>query len=124
QAPSFNILFPTPTSNQGSSQLSAAQTIRIPEYADGLVFDEEKGVEKIWLIWAADEVAELEPLKSWANEKDGGEIKDAAQIKALQGFLTARSAVEPEVITYETTKQTRVIMKGDILVKLVKLQHY
>jgi hypothetical protein len=69
-------------------------------------------------------VAELEPLKRWANPDDKGEIRDAAQIKALRAFLTTRSVAEPQVTRDEASKQTMVQMKGDVLVKLVNLQHY
>ncbi len=123
QASSFNILFPSPTANQGSAQLAAGQAIRIPEHDIGIIFDEQQGTEKLWLIWAAAEVAELEPLKRWANEQDLGAIKDAAQIESLRAFLAAHAA-ESQVTRDETSKQTIVKMKGDILVKLVNLQHY
>jgi serine/threonine protein kinase len=124
QASSFNILFPTPTTNQGLSQLSANQTVRIPDHDDGLEFDNEQGAEKLWLIWAADEVPELEILKNSANPQDVGEIKDAVLIKTLRDFLDARSAVEPQVTRDDTSNQTSVKMKGDVLVKLIKLQHH
>jgi hypothetical protein len=124
QASSFNYLFPTPTTNQGSAQLAAGTTFRIPDHDLGYLLDKEQGAEKLWLIWAAGEVAELEPLKKWANPQDLGEVKDAAQIKTLRDFLAARSAVEPQVTRDEALKQTTVKMKGDILVKLVNLQHY
>jgi serine/threonine protein kinase len=121
QASSFNTLFPT--ADQGSAQLAAGKTYRIPDHDDGFVLDDEQGTEKLWLIWAAREVAELEPLKSWANPKDAGEIKDIAQIKTLREFLTLRSAVEPQVGRNETNTKTMVKMTGDILVKLINLQH-
>jgi len=124
QASSFNLLFPTPTSNQGSAQLAAGQTVRIPDHDIGFVFDEEQGTEKLWLIWAAGAVAELEPLKRWANPQDLGAVKDAAQIETLRAFLAEHSAAKPQVTQDETSKQTMVKMKGDILVKLVNLQHY
>jgi serine/threonine-protein kinase len=124
QDSSFNILFPSPTANQGSAQISAGQTVRIPDHDDGFVFDEEQGAEKLWLIWADREVAELEKLKVWANPKDVGEIKDAAQIESLRAFLAMRSAANPQVTQDETSKQTMVKMTGDILVKLVNLRHY
>lgn len=124
QASSFNIMFPTPTANEGVSQLSAGKSIRIPEHDSGFVFDEQQGEEKIWLIWAAGELAELEPLKSWANSTDKGEIKDAAQIATLRAFLAERSAANPQVMRDDEGKQTMVKMNGDILVKLVKLNHY
>ncbi|MGE0130209.1 MAG: protein kinase [Blastocatellales bacterium] len=124
QASSFNILFPSPTANQGSAQLAAGQATRIPDHDIGFVFDEERGAEKLWLIWATGEVAEFEPLKRWANPQDVGEIKDAAQVESLRAFLTTRSATQPQVERDETNKQTIVKVKSDILVKLVNLQHY
>src|SRR5262245_37931443 len=124
QASSFNMLFPTPTANEGISQISAGKTISIPEHSDGFVFDEEQGEEKVWMIWAAGELAELEPLKSWVNLKDKGEIKDPAQIASLREFLAKRSAVKPQVSRDEESKQTMVKMTGDVMVKLVILQHY
>ncbi len=124
QDSSFNILFPTMTANQGSALLYAGKTFQIPNHEGGIVFDNEQGTEKLYLIWAAAEVAELEPLKKWANPQDKGEIKDPIQIKTLREFLAARSAAEPQVTRDEENKQTTVKMKGDVLVKLVKLQHY
>jgi hypothetical protein len=124
QASSFNTLFPTPTSNQGSALVSAGQTVRIPDHNDGFVLDKEQGEEKLWLIWAAGEVAELEPLKRWVNPNDAGEIKDAAQVESLRKFLATHSAAQPLSTIDQTTKQTRVKINGDILVKLVNLQHY
>jgi serine/threonine protein kinase len=124
QDSSFVILFPTPTTNQGSGRLSAGQTVSIPGHDDGFILDEEQGTEKLWLIWAAGEVAALEPLKRWANPRDKGAVKDAAQIKTLREFLAARSAAEPQLTPDEANKQTIVKMKGDVLVKLIKLDHY
>jgi hypothetical protein len=66
----------------------------------------------------------LEPLKSWANPKDAGEIKDAAQVESLRKFLATHSAAQPQVTRDDTSNQTMVKMNGDILVKLVNLQHY
>jgi serine/threonine protein kinase len=122
QDSSFNILFPTPTANQGSAQLAEGKIFRIPDHDIGFILDEEQGAEKLWLIWAASEVAELEPLKRWANPKDDGEIKDATEVKTLREFLAARSAAKPQVT--QDDKQTTVKMKGDLLVKLVNLQHH
>jgi serine/threonine protein kinase len=121
QASSFNTLFPT--ADQGAAQLAAGKSYRIPDHDGGFVLDDEQGTEKLWLIWAAGEVAELESLKRWAPPKDDGEIKDPAQIKSLREFLALRSAVEPQVRRNETNTKTMVKMTGDILVKLINLQH-
>ncbi|HEY6400187.1 MAG TPA: protein kinase [Blastocatellia bacterium] len=122
QASSFNILFPSPTSNGGVSQVPASQIIRIPDHNKGFVIDEEQGEEKLWLIWSAREVAGLEPLTHWANPDDAGEIKDATQVKTLREFLAAGAAKQPPFT--KNDKQTTVKMQGDILVKLVTLRHY
>ncbi|HEY7180372.1 MAG TPA: protein kinase [Blastocatellia bacterium] len=124
QASSFNILFPTPTTNQGLSKVSAGKPISIPDNQDGFVLDEAQGTEKIWMVWAAGEVAELEALKKWANPNDAGEVKDAAQIETLRAFLAARSSPEPQVVHDQTSRQTTVKMTGEIMVKLVNLEHY
>jgi hypothetical protein len=58
QASSFNFLFPTTTTNQGSAQISGGKTVRIPGHDEGFELDKEQGVEKLWLIWSASEVAD------------------------------------------------------------------
>jgi eukaryotic-like serine/threonine-protein kinase len=122
QASSFNFLFPTTTTNQGSARISAGGApLRIPGHDKGFVIDDDQGVEKLWLIWSASEVADLEPLKRWANDKDKGEVKDAADIKKLRDFLAKHSAAIPQVDKGE--EQTIVRMTGDILVKLIELRH-
>jgi len=120
---SFNILFPSPTSNQGLSQLRAGQQLSVPELGEGLVFYEENGNEKLWLIWSAKALDELEVLKGWANPQDKGEIKDTKQIDALRNFLTKYSTTLPETYKDESTKQTTLKGPGEILVKLIKLEH-
>jgi serine/threonine-protein kinase len=121
---SFNILFPSPTANQGSAQLAAGQTINIPEIGDGFIFDEEQGTERLWLIWTANAVAELEALKRWANPQDKGELRDADQAVALRDFLAKHSAIASDARKDEATKQTTVTGRGEILVKLIKLEHH
>jgi hypothetical protein len=121
---SFNILFPSPTANQGSAQLAAGQTISIPEIGDGFIFDEEQGTEKLWLIWTAGAVAELDALKRWANPQDKGEIRDADQAVALRDFLAKHSATAPDARKDEATKQTMITGRGEILMKLIKLEHH
>ncbi|HEU0185639.1 MAG TPA: protein kinase, partial [Blastocatellia bacterium] len=119
QTSSFNFLFPTTTTNQGSARISAGdKPLRIPDHNDGFVIDKEQGVEKLWLIWSASEVGDLEPLKRWANDKDKGEIKDAAEIGKLRDFLAKHSSATPQVDRDEDNKKTTVKMTGDILVKL------
>jgi serine/threonine-protein kinase len=120
----FNILFPSPTSNQGSSRLDANRQIIIPERGEGFVFDEESGAEKLWLIWSATAIDQLEVVKGWANPQDKGEIKDAKQIGALRDFLAKSSRAEPNSHKDDTTKQTALKNRGELMIKLVKLEHH
>ncbi len=120
---SYNILFPSPTSNQASSQLNAGQQISIPERGEGFVFDKESGTEKLWLIWSAKVIDNLEALKLWANHQDKGEIKDEVQIAALHDFLMKNSVTEPDAQRDDVKKQTVLKGRGDLMVKLVKLEH-
>jgi serine/threonine protein kinase len=124
QTSSFNLLFPTSTSNNGSAQVPLGRTVRIPDHDIGFVFDVEQGTEKLWLIWAAGELPALDALKSRATPQNMGAIEDTAQIESLRAFLGEHSVVEPQVNRDETSKRTTVTMKGDILVKLIKLQHF
>ena len=123
-APSFNVLFPSTTSNNNSAQLAANQQIQIPERGDGFIFDAEQGTEKLWLVWSANAVAELEAVKRWANPQDRGEVKDSAQASLLREFLAGHSTSKLDIEKDETKKQTIVKGKGDVLAKLVNLEHH
>lgn len=120
----FNILFPSPTSNNGVARLAAHQQVQVPERGDGFVFDAEEGTEKLWLVWSANPIEQLEALKRWANPVDKGEIKDAAQTASLREFLTRRATPAPEAQRNDETKQTTLTARADLFVKLIKLEHH
>jgi len=124
QKTAFNILFPSPTSNNGSARLTADQRLLIPERGDGFVVDADAGAEKLWLIWSAGAIDELDALKQWANPQDQGEIKDPRDADSLRNFLTRHVSPAPEVQQNEDATRTTLKTQGDILVKLVTLEHY
>jgi serine/threonine protein kinase len=121
QAYGFSILFPTPTTNQGSSKLTAAQQIQVPEKWFRLVKDE--GTEKLWIVWAAHPLENLEAMKKWANRTDLGEIKDPAQVSELKNLLARQAANPPAGEKNEAQKQTMLTQQGDVLVKMIALEH-
>lgn len=123
-ASAFNILFPSPTSNQGSAELAAGQQVQIPERGDGFVFDAEEGTEKLWLVWSNKAIDELETLKRWANPQDKGEIKDANQTASLREYLTHHATPAPELQRDDETKRTTLKARADLFVKLIKLEHH
>ena len=122
--PSYVLLFPSPTANQGSALLTANQQITIPERSNGFFFDKERGVEKVWLVWSASRVPELENVKTVTNPKDHGSITDPAQIRAVRDWLAKNNQpAQLAVETDEQNKQINIKGRGDTLVRQIKLEH-
>jgi serine/threonine protein kinase len=119
--PEFVALFPSQTANKGSSLLAADQLIQIPE-VHWFQFDEQAGVERLWLVFSEDAVPELESMKAFANEKTKGLITDMTQNKLVRDFLTAHSTSKPEAEKGDTL--TTVTTSGKLLVYAVRLEHH
>jgi serine/threonine protein kinase len=119
--PEFVALFPSQTANKGSSLLAADQQIQIPE-VHWFQFDEQAGVERLWLVFSEDAVPELESMKAFANEKTKGLITDMTQNKLVRDFLTAHSTSKPEAEKGDTL--TTVTTSGKLLVYAVRLEHH
>ena len=121
---SYNTLFPSVTSNNGSAEIAAGQSVWIPERGVGFVFDAQQGREKLWLICGAKPISELEAVKRWANPEDKGEIKDLAQVNALREFITRHSDEAITVEKEDAKLQTILHAKSDLLIRLVRLEHH
>jgi tRNA A-37 threonylcarbamoyl transferase component Bud32 len=126
--PNFNILFPGMENGGASPEIPASQIVQIPSPGrnrqdNWLIFDDEEGVENIWLVWSERVVPELEAVRSWANPKDQGAIRDLAQRVSVLRYLGPFSAVGPEVERIEAGKQTKLKAKGETLVWVMKLEH-
>jgi serine/threonine protein kinase len=122
--PDYVTLFPSPTANSGKSELAANQQINIPEIGDGFVFDQDQGTEKLWLIWSAKRLPELEILKSLANPSDKGQLRNPEQIRSVRDLIAKHAASPATVAKDETEKTTRVSGANDVIVHLVKLEHH
>jgi hypothetical protein len=122
RASSFNILFPSPTSNDGSPRLLSGRTLFIPERGDGFLVDAEEGSERLWLVWSTTGVNELDAVAHWANERDQGEIKNAQDAAMVRAFLTQHASPAP---TVEESGDERTTLRGggQVFVKLVTLEH-
>jgi len=117
-----NVLFPSVTSNNGSAELQARQTVTIPEAGDGFVVDEEKGVEKLWIVWARDAQPGLDAMgRRWANAKHRGEIKDAQDVEALDTFLRDHQSPRPDAAVDDDATTLRA--RAAVFVKLIELKH-
>ncbi|MGH9836673.1 MAG: serine/threonine protein kinase [Blastocatellia bacterium] len=118
--PAYVLLFPKPAFNHGSAELKANQEMNTSEFK----FDEEQGTEKLWLVWSAAALPELESVKGVGNPKDQGAISNPDQIRVVREFLDKHyDAAKPLVEKDEVNEQTLVKGSGEVLVHLIKLLH-
>lgn len=110
----FNILFPSPTTNGGNSSLSAAQEIQIPENS-WFELDDKEGTELVWLVWSPDQIAELESARRFANLSDRGKIKDAALGDFIQTLLRKYQANRKNVNRDNEKRMSQITSNKDIL---------
>jgi serine/threonine protein kinase len=123
-ASTFSILFPSPTTNKGSSKLTAEQQIVVPGNGGWFKLVKDEGTEKLWIVWTSASIDKLEALKKWANAKDLGEMKDAAQVSELKNLLASQANQSPAIERNEARKQTTLTLQGDMLVKMIALEHH
>jgi len=123
QAPTFNLMFPSETANNGSARVNENQQIQIPEQS-WFQFDEQQGTEKIWIVWSEKDVPEMEAIKGFANSKDRGVITSPGLRTAVNQFLTAHSSGAPSVERDQDKKETVVRANSEILVHVIKLEHH
>lgn len=116
----YHLLFPEPQTNGGSARVIANQKLQTA----WMRFDDNQGTEKFWLVWSASPVKELEAVTDVVNERDLGEIKDAAKAKSVRDFLSAQAAAKPEITKDSVKKESLIKGKGDLLVNAIELEHH
>jgi len=120
-ASDFVVLFPSPTANKGFSFIPADREISFPEQT-WFQFDEQQGVERLWLVFSEDPLPELEGLKGLATLQTRGHVTDDVQTKAIRRFLVANSDAKP--VVERTDELTTLKQPGKLLVYPVKLEHH
>lgn len=116
----YVVVFPSVTANNNSSLISAAQIVQIPEKS-WLEFDEQQGIEKLWLVFSKDALPELEVARQSASPESKNLITDAGQNKVVEDFL-ARNSVRKLEVQKDTL--TTVKAPGNLLVYAIKLEHH
>jgi hypothetical protein len=120
QQASFNILYPA----QGqSAALGAGDSRQIPGRG-WIVFDQQEGVEKLWMVWAERPVPELEAAKQFAQSQDQGAVQDPERATAVQRLLSSASASATVIERDEAGRRTIVRGRSKLLVKLTRLEHH
>lgn len=116
----YNVLFPEEETNRGSPRVSAGQNLQTA----WMRFDDHQGTEKFWIIWTAAPVKELDAVTDAVNDQDRGEIKESAKARAVRDLLNKHSATLPEATKDSAKKLTVVKGRGDVLVKMIELEHH
>lgn len=119
---SFNILFPSPTSNGGKSRVAWEQKIEIPEES-WFQLDDTEGTELVWLVWSLSPIAELESAKKFANPKDQGKIKDAELVNFIESLLQKNPLNKNNIQKDDDKKISQITANTDILTHIIKLEH-
>ena len=117
----YVVVFPSTTANNNSSLVSAGQEVQIPEKT-WLEFDKQQGIEKLWLVFSKEAVAELETARQAASPESKNLITDAGQNKVVQDFLARNSIRKPDAEKGAT--QTILKSPEKLLVYAVKLEHH
>jgi hypothetical protein len=120
-ADEYDILFPLPREGRLDPKLVGNQAMQ----SDWYRFVEKTGVEKLWIIWSADPLPDLDAIFGEAvrDKKDPGVISRADQIAQIDAYLKKYDSAHLEVTADKSKKTTSVKGHGDILVSLVQLSH-
>jgi serine/threonine protein kinase len=116
----YHVLFPEEKTNSGSPRVTAGQNLQTA----WMRFDDNQGTEKFWIIWTTNAVRDLDAVTEAVNETDQGEIKDSARARGVRDFLKKHSATGAEATKDSAKKQTVIKGRGDVLVKMIELEHH
>jgi serine/threonine protein kinase len=119
-AVTYNVLFPEAKTNNGSPRVSANQKLQTA----WMRFDDHQGTEKFWIIWSSSPVKELEVVTDAVNDRDIGEIRDAAKAHSVSDYLKAHASPKPDIAKDSVKKETVVKAKSDVLISSIELEHH
>jgi serine/threonine protein kinase len=123
---SLIVVFP-PMVAGATSSVAAGQTIRHPSDSTHYMrFDEERGTEKLYLVWSKSPIPEFEQAaagKLGPVKNEMAVITDTAQVTAM-GAILDQLTKSKEVVKDVEKKQTTVRSKETALAHLVNLEHY
>ena len=117
-ASSFTIIYPIPGTNEGSASVGGNQWTR----TNWNTFRGEPGTENLWIVWSTAPVPQLESGKTDGFNNLGR--LTGQSLDTVKAFLTAKEKESNSKINRDkTTQQTTVRGVGDVVVRLLELQH-
>jgi serine/threonine protein kinase len=115
----FNIIFPTPKTNDGKADVSAKE-----KYESGWnEFGGEPGTENFWIIWNKEKIDFLEDSREDAFSSDTGELTNADLKTKLKDYLEKEKNKKVNAEKETVKKLTQVNFEGDSAVYLIELEH-
>ena len=123
--PRYNVLFPnSEIAGVDAPSLQANKLLFIPsQNPPWFPVDNEQGTEKLWLVWSDRAVKEMETVRKWLNEKDGGEIKDPGEAAMLQQFLATHYSASPAIAEKGEFQTSLRGGRDGLMIFPVKLEH-
>jgi serine/threonine protein kinase len=115
----YRLLFPISPINHGSARIAANEPLLTGWY----VFAERPGIEKLWIVWAAAPVNELEAVSGKVNSIDQGVVGAAVRRDSIREWLARRAAGKIVTERDGDARQTVIRGRDDVLASLIKLEH-
>jgi serine/threonine protein kinase len=117
-ASSFTIIYPIPGTNEGSASVGANQWAR----TNWNTFGGQPGTENLWIAWSPAPIPQLESGKVEAFNNQGR--LTGQSLDTVKAFLnTKQEESKPRINRDKITQQTSVRGVGDVVVKMIELQH-
>jgi serine/threonine protein kinase len=117
---SYFLLFPTPKANNSSSQIQANSEVA----TDRGFFDERLGTEKVWIIWSASAIPELEAeISKWKDKEYLGEITEPTRVALIKNLIEESSKDRGHVEQDDGNNRMNIKGRGNVIVRLVTLAH-
>ncbi|MEN3326591.1 MAG: eukaryotic-like serine/threonine-protein kinase [Acidobacteriota bacterium] len=116
---SFTIIYPTPETNGGSAALNPDQPVR----TNSNTFKGQPGTENFWIVWSAAPVPELETAKAEAFTQPHGALTGKTLLAVKEFLYLAGTQSKSRTTRDKNSTLSTVRGTGDVIAKLVELQH-
>jgi len=115
----WNTMFPTPTNNKGDAMLPANKSLRTA----GFVFEDQRGVVKIWLVWAEQRIQLLDELVQKSLDRLPKEQGVISEPQRLQAFMEQHMTPQPMITLDKERFRITLNSRSDVLVDMKELEY-
>ncbi len=125
----WHVLFPTCENNHLDARITPERSVKTEENVFTNRSGQEKGTEKVWIVWASGSVGALDELvkqsaRGCPTPCDGClTISDSTQKEFLSRFMREHATPRPEVKDDKERWLTTLEGQGEILVHSLELEH-